>query len=105
MDYEIFNDDKERRAGILALEALQQSEGWKLVEKALALSLDRVHEDLETQGFTELKQVERLQDQLAHLYKLKKLPILLVQDAQEKLEQDPPDDREVYDDPPDQSPA
>ena len=91
MNYDIFKNDEERRAAINHLEALKDTEGWRIVERALDINLEHFNEELRTEHFIDLRPVERLQDRVADLYKLKQLPILLMKDAEEKLESPPQD--------------
>lgn len=98
MDYNIFKTDEERRNAIQRLGELQESEGWQILLKALDINIGYFDEVLHTEPFTELRAVERLQDRLSDLYKLKQLPILLAEDANEKLNpQTPADDSDPYD--------
>jgi hypothetical protein len=99
MDYDIFRDDKERRAALTDLGSLLESPGWKVMLAALDKSIEHEDDLLHNSDFADLSEVSRLQDAVSHLRKLKELPTLLMQDIAGKLEEQTPDDEDLYGEP------
>lgn len=95
MNYDIFQNPKDRLDAKTSLPELEQHPGWKFVIKALDANIAFLNDELKTRrDFTHLQEVYALQDRINDFESYKTLP----KDIVNALQDDPPEeDQEIYD--------
>jgi hypothetical protein len=94
MNYELFENDKDKTEAIVELDGLVKHPGWKYITKALDANIAFLSDELrEKKDFTSLEELYALQDRIDDFESFKELPATLTLAAQP----DPPEvDTEVY---------
>lgn len=95
MNYDIFENPKDKADAKASLPNLEKHPGWKFIIKALDANIAFLSDQLRgKKDFTSLEQMYALQDRINDFEKLKTLPKDIVEALQEKPE---PEEDEVYD--------
>jgi hypothetical protein len=81
MDLEIFKNDEEREAALVALGGFTDLSGWKLIERALDLNIAAFDEQLRDAEFDSIDDLRLVQKRRSDLYKFKSLPKLILDEA------------------------
>lgn len=99
MQYEIFENDKEKGKATAALTGFTDLPGWKLIEKAIDLNVkyfeDQLKDRIEKKrDFDSLLEIYAIQDRIDDLKSLKDLPTQIFLAAQpEPIEEE---DEDIY---------
>lgn len=94
MNYNIFNDENERKEARLALPELLKHPGWKYIVKALDANAQFVADQLkEKKDFKSLDELYALQDRITDLEAYKELPDNIIL---ELAIDTPEEDLEIY---------
>jgi hypothetical protein len=94
MNYDIFENDKEKADAKVSLPELEKHPGWKFIVRSLDANIAFLSDELRTkQDFTHLEEVYALQKRINDLEGLKNLPQNILQSIQEEFE---PEEEDIY---------
>ena len=94
MNYDIFENLKEKADAKLSLPELEKHPGWKFIVRALDANIAFLSDELkDKKDFTSLEQVYALQDRINDFESYKSLPKDIVDSIQEDFE---PEEEEIY---------
>src|SRR5436190_17284240 len=89
MDYDIFENEQEKRGAFIALQALLKHNGWTFITKAIDANIRFISEQLkDKKDFKNLEEVYYLQERIDDLNKLKDLPELILEELKDLPEED-----------------
>lgn len=101
MNYEIFENNKEKIDAQAALKGFTDKKCWKLIEKAIDLNAryfeDQLREKLRERTFESLEEANSLQKRIDDILSLKDLPNLILKSAQ--IDEDEPEEDQIYETP------
>lgn len=108
MNYDIFENEKEKQEAIKDLKRLKDDPAWKIILKALESNTtfleDQIKKLSKQRGFENLEQVYLIEDKIDYLSDMKSLPDTLIKAAQPAPEEPPEEDTDIYDTPGDDQP-
>lgn len=95
MNYDLFENEKDKAAARQSLVGFTDLPAWKLIEKALDVNIAHLQNQLRTRkDFVSTEEVFYLQDTIFDLQAFKDLPNTLLQAAQPEEEE--PEEEEIY---------